>query len=82
MYIYVANTGKHGGRYTIDLRYFQEIQILNIPLLPWKFTVKELFLLKEGGLEPPISLAAARHHTDKAIWTLKANLSILLQLLT
>ena len=46
MYICVANTGKHRGRYNhrppilpgdTDIKY--------IPLLPWKFTVKELFFV-------------------------------------
>ena len=31
MHIYVANTGKHRRRYTINFQYFQEIQIFYIP---------------------------------------------------
>ena len=52
------------------------------PPLTWKFTNERTIHTRQfAGFEPAISCVAATNTTNQAIWTLKANLSILLQLL-
>ena len=65
MYIHVANTGKHRGRYNHRPPILPgDTDISNSPPTMEIHSERIILTKARGGLEPPISLAAARHHTD------------------